>query len=78
MVPTLKLPIHQLPHPHFHAPWAVTMNRGDGEGHLANALRTLGQAIGWGALIVFGVSMMVAFGFALIHVMSFWASPGAP
>jgi hypothetical protein len=55
------------------------MNQADGEmHHLANALRTLGQAIGWGVLIVFGVSMMVGFGFALIHVMNFWASPGAP
>jgi hypothetical protein len=45
---------------------------------LANTLRILGQAIGWGTLIVFGTSTMVALGFALVHVMNFWSSPGAP
>ena len=79
LVPTFKIPVHHLPHPQLHVPWAARMNQADGEmHHLANALRTLGQAIGWGVLIVFGVSMMVGFGFALIHVMNFWASPGAP
>jgi hypothetical protein len=43
-----------------------------------NALRTLGTAIGWGILIVFGVSMTVVLGFALVHVMNFWSLPGVP
>jgi len=77
MVPTFKIPIDHLPHPHLHAPWAA--GTGDGElRHLADAFRTVSQAIGWGVLIVFGVSMMVAFGFALVHVMNFWSLPGAP
>jgi hypothetical protein len=78
-VPTFKIPIDQLPHPRLHVPWAARTQHGDGEpGHLANALRTFGQAIGWGVLIAFGVSMMVALGFALVHVMNFWSLPGVP
>jgi len=78
-VPTVKIPINQLPHPHLHVPWAARMQHGDGEpDHLANALRTLGPAIGWGVLIVLGVSMTVVLGFALVHVMNFWSLPGAP
>lgn len=79
MVPTFKIPVRDLYHPRFHVPWAARTNHGDGElGPLVPALRTIGQAIGWGVLIVFGVSMMVALGFALVHVMNFWSSPGAP
>ena len=78
-MPTFKIPVDHLPHPHFPIPWAARTHHGDSElDHLANALRTLGQAFGWGVLIVFGVSMMIALGFALVHVMNFWASPGAP
>jgi len=76
LVPTLKI---HLPRPHLHARWAASTGQADGElGHLADAFRTVSQAIGWGILIVFGVSMMVAFGFALVHVMNFWSLPGAP
>src|ERR1022692_3454812 len=77
LVSTLKIHVRQLPHPHFHPPWRVRANRRGGEVHdLANTLRILGQAIGWGTLIVFGTSTMVALGFALVHVMNFWSSPG--
>jgi hypothetical protein len=79
VVPTFKIPIAHLPHPHLQAPWAAGNNQGDdGADQLAAAFRTLGHAIGWGVLIVFSVLMMVFFGFALLHVMNFWSLPGAP
>ena len=79
LVLTFKIPIDHLPHPHLHAPRAASTGQKDGGlDHLAGAFRTLGHAIGWGALIVFTVSMMVLFGFALLHVMNFWSLPGAP
>ena len=46
--------------------------------HLVYVLRSVAQVISWAVLIVLGVSMMVALGLALVHVMNFWASPGAP
>ena len=73
-MPTFKIPIDHLPHPHL--PWIASTDPGDRE--LGHALRTFGPAIGWGVLIVFGVSMMVALGFALVHVMNFWSLPGVP
>lgn len=79
LVPTFKILTHHLSHPHLHVPWAARTNERDGElGHLVTALRTLGQAIGWAVLIVFGTWMVIALGFALVHVMNFWSSPGAP
>ena len=78
-MPTFKIPSQYVPHPHFHVPWAAKTNQGEGEmHHLAHSLHTIGEAIAWGVLIVFGTWMIVALGFALVHVMNFWASPGAP
>jgi hypothetical protein len=79
LVPNFKSPASYLAHTHFDARWAARVNdRGGGLGHLWSILRTLAQVIGWVVMIVFAAWAIVALAIALVHVMTFWASPGLP
>jgi len=78
-VPTVKSPIHHFPHVHVDLPWAMRVKDGeDRPDHLAGVVRSVPQVIGWAVLTVFASWVLIALALAVVHVMNFWASAGAP
>jgi hypothetical protein len=64
---------------HLDLPWAMRVRGREGRlDHLAGIVRSVAQVIGWAVLTVFATWVLFALALAIVHVMNYWASAGAP